>query len=469
MKRFRTAIVATHAGALVLGGMLAGCGKKGPPLEPLRLLPARVQDVRATRQGDRVRITFTIPNKNEDGTTPADIGHVLVYALTGEPVGPANRPLDAEEWEQFGTLVGRIDVAPPPPPVDEDEQADADEKEKQRRAAKRAALERGDPRPKQGESVSVAETLDSRIQTRFVHPDVAAADGQGNAPQGGEAPSSEISAEVTSTFPARTVVPAGDIWPRRTLLERVYVAIPFARGGRVAAISNPASIPLAATPPAPPAPQVAYTADAFTLKWQPPAGIRMPIQRPVTESRQSEGWLRARPALPSVPPHAFAIYELPGPDAEPSEARLVTPVPVSPTDPVFTDRRLQFGQQRCYALRTIQAFPSATLESPLSPAACATPKDTFAPAAPANLSSVGSEGGVSLIWEPNTESDLAGYLVLRGEPGQPLEPITATPIKETTYRDTTMQVNVVYLYAVVAIDGNGNRSAESNRVEDMAQ
>lgn len=468
MTRFRTALVAAHAGALVLGGMLAGCGKKGPPLAPLRLLPARVQDVRATRQGDRVRITFTIPNQNEDGTTPADIAYVLVYSLTGAPVGPANRPLDAEEWERFGTLVGRVDVAPPPPPEEDEE---ADDEEKQRRAAERAALERGDPRPKQGESVSVTETLDARVQTRFVHPDVAVGDVQGDAaPSDTDAPSSEISADETPGLPGRMAFSPADLLSRLKLLERVYVAIPFARGDRVAALSNLASIPLAATPPAPPAPQVTYTADAFTLKWHPPAGIRMPIQRPVTEARQKEGWLRAQPALPpSVPPHAFAIYELPGPDADPSEARLVTPVPVSPTDPVFTDRRLAFGQQRCYALRTIQAFPSGTLESPLSPAACATPKDTFAPAAPANLASVGSEGGVSLIWEPHTEPDLAGYLVLRGEPGQPLEPITAAPIKETTYRDTTMQAKVVYVYAVVAIDGNGNRSAESNRVEDMAQ
>ncbi|MPZ19101.1 MAG: hypothetical protein GEV06_14480 [Luteitalea sp.] len=467
MNRFRTAIIATHAGALVLGGMLAGCGKKGPPLEPLRLLPARIEDVRATRQGDNVRITLTIPNKNADATTPADLAYVLVYGITGEPVGPANRPLDVEEWERFGTLVGRIDVAPPPPPTDDDDEASANAQ----RAAEEAALTRVDPRPKQGASVTVAETLGSRVETRFVHPDVAASSVQdADAPLSGEGgPPPDVSPDETSTFPAPTALPAGDIWPRQKLLERVYVAIPFARGDRVAAVSNAASIPLAATPPAPPAPTVTYTADGFMLKWQPPAGIRMPVQRPVTDAMQEEGWLRARPALPGVPPHAFAIYELPDPDADPSEARLVTPVPVSPTDPVFADRRLQFGQQRCYVLRTIQAFPSGTLESPLSPATCVTAKDTFAPAAPANLSSVGSEGGVSLIWEPNTESDLAGYLVLRGEPGQPLEPITTAPIKETTYRDTTMQANVTYVYAVVAVDGDGNRSAESNRVEDMAQ
>ncbi|MPY87731.1 MAG: hypothetical protein GEU99_07405 [Luteitalea sp.] len=479
MNRFRTASIATHAAALVLVGVLGGCGKKGPPLAPLRLLPVRIEDVRATRQANTVRVTFTIPNKNADGTTPADIAYVLVYGITGEPVGPASRALDADEWELFATPVGRIDVALPPPP----DEGEADEEEAASQRAARAALAK-DPRPAQGESVTVTETLDTRAQTRFVHPDVAA----GVSPRGEERPragrpprgaggpppptetSPPASPEEASDPAALVATVARGVWPApERLLERFYVAIPFARGNRVAAVSNAAAIPLAATPPAPRPPEVTYTADAFTLKWQVPARIRMPVQRPVNEARAEEGWLPARPALPGVPPHAFAIYELPGPSAPASAARLVTPVPVSPTDPVFEDPRLQFGRQRCYAVRTIQAFPSGTLESPLSPATCVTPKDTFAPAAPANLSSVGSEGGVSLIWEPNREPDLAGYVVLRGEPGQPLEPITSSPIKETTYRDTTAEPGVTYEYAVVAVDVDGNRSDESNRVEDMAQ
>jgi hypothetical protein len=77
-----------------------------------------------------------------------------------------------------------------------------------------------------------------------------------------------------------------------------------------------------------------------------------------------------------------------------------------------------------------------------------------------------------LIWEPNTEPDFAGYLVLRGEsPGDKLEALTPTPIRETTFRDTTGSPGVRYVYVIVAVDSATpqNVSVESNRVEESAR
>ncbi len=90
---------------------------------------------------------------------------------------------------------------------------------------------------------------------------------------------------------------------------------------------------------------------------------------------------------------------------------------------------------------------------------------------------VGSEGGVSLIWEANTEADLDGYIVLRGAVGASgaapakLAPINTEPVRDTTYRDTTAKPNVRYVYAIVAVDKTTprNTSPESNRVEESAR
>ena len=84
---------------------------------------------------------------------------------------------------------------------------------------------------------------------------------------------------------------------------------------------------------------------------------------------------------------------------------------------------------------------------------CTTPVDKFPPAAPKGLSAVAGTGVISLIWDANTEQDLAGYLVLRGEaPGDTLQPLMPAPIRETTFRDTTAKPGVRYVYAIVAVD-----------------
>ena len=53
------------------------------------------------------------------------------------------------------------------------------------------------------------------------------------------------------------------------------------------------------------------------------------------------------------------------------------------------------------------------IRSALSPAITVTMRDVFPPKAPAGLAAVPSTGSIDLSWEPNTEPDLAGYLVYR--------------------------------------------------------
>ena len=72
----------------------------------------------------------------------------------------------------------------------------------------------------------------------------------------------------------------------------------------------------------------------------------------------------------------------------------------------------------------------------------------------------------------NSDSDLAGYLVLRGDaPGDTLRAITPEPVAATTYRDTTARAGMRYVYVVVAVDRASpqNVSAQSNRVEETAR
>ena len=94
------------------------------------------------------------------------------------------------------------------------------------------------------------------------------------------------------------------------------------------------------------------------------------------------------------------------------------------------------------------------------------------PAPPTSLAAIAASGAINLIWDPNTEPDLAGYVVLRAEaPGDTLQPITKEPIATTTFRDDSVRPGVRYVYAVVAVDraSPANTSAPSNRVEETAR
>ena len=104
---------------------------------------------------------------------------------------------------------------------------------------------------------------------------------------------------------------------------------------------------------------------------------------------------------------------------------------------------------------------------------CVTPSDVFPPGPPVGLATVPSEGAINLIWEPNTESDLGGYLVLRRGPGDAtLRQLTSAPIGDARYRDTAVEAGARYSYAVVAVDKQApqpNASAPSATVDEVAR
>jgi fibronectin type 3 domain-containing protein len=130
---------------------------------------------------------------------------------------------------------------------------------------------------------------------------------------------------------------------------------------------------------------------------------------------------------------------------------------------------VDFGLERCY---TVRAQRGEALSDPSS-RFCVTPRDVFPPAPPIGLALVPSEGAINLIWEPNTEADLGGYLVLRRGPGDAtLRQLTAAPIGDARYRDNAVEPGASYSYAVVAVDKvlpQANISAPSATVEEIAR
>jgi fibronectin type 3 domain-containing protein len=131
-----------------------------------------------------------------------------------------------------------------------------------------------------------------------------------------------------------------------------------------------------------------------------------------------------------------------------------------------------FNTERCFVVRGLDTIAGVDVEGPASDAGCVTPRDTFPPPAPTALEAVAGARVISLIWEAVEAPDLAGYLVYRGEAGgDPATPLTSAPMTATSFEDRTVTPGVRYVYVVVAIDSAtpANRSAPSNRAEDVAR
>src|SRR5262249_58657812 len=103
------------------GGAGAAAGRKAPPLPPLVKLPVAPGDFTAERRGDTVDLQFVVPNANTDGTRPANIQQVDVYAITA----PAT--VTDEQILKYGTKVASVPVKAPRDPDDSAEPDDPDE------------------------------------------------------------------------------------------------------------------------------------------------------------------------------------------------------------------------------------------------------------------------------------------------------------------------------------------------------
>ena len=427
---------------------LAACGKKGPPLAPLRVAPARIDNLAVAKTGEEVLARFTVPSANADKTTPADLVAVEVYAISGKPEDPAGNSLAGPQFVRFGKLVGRVQVAPPETPGETPpDPTQGSVAERARAAAEIAARQ---TQPAQGSTATVVERLTRDDYTPFVHPDRRA---------------------KPPTPPATTVLvrPLGPA-PAEELFSRTYIAIGVSRHGTQAPDSNRVVLPLADAPGPPSAVTVTHAEASATIAWSEPPGTFRRVQRPA-----APGEIEARSLAPAVIPTTYNVYRV-GRTAG-SETGPAQPVNATPVEGMtFTQGAITLGQEACYQVRAVRVYGNARLESAPSETACTTFVDTFPPPPPSNLAAVGSEGGVSLIWDPSPGTDVAGYVILRGEigaagPPATLAPLTPQPIRESTYRDDTARQGARYVYAVVAIDGATppNRSVESNRVEEGAR
>ena len=440
MSRHPSRLAAAQLAALVgLAALAMGCGKKGPPLAPIIVLPTAVAQPVVRHFDDRIYVQFVVPATNTDQSVPADLERIEVYALTTQP-GPDQPTLALDDWLEFATLVTTIPVrppAPPPPPPDETASGTVD-----------PLL--ADPAwpPRQREVVTIVERLTADVVTPV---DVRL--------DRDEDEDEDEEIDEIGPIAAPLVSP-----PMVDPPERTYILVGVSPRRRESGPSPRVSVPLVASPDRPSRPSVVYDAASVNLTWSAPDTAIVRGQPPATGDV-----LETEAFLPWPEPSRYEVFDVtPAPLgglAPPSLPEPVNPSLLSTPSHRITD--VPFGGERCYAVRLVDIVGGTEIRSPASLTTCAPLIDTFAPTPPAGLRAIGDAGLVNLVWDESPESDVAGYLVLRGvPPGETLQPLTLDPIPATTYRDEAVEAGQRYVYAVQAVDTSSpaNISAPSATV-----
>ena len=454
---------------------IGACGKKGPPLAPLRLVPAPVEDFSIRRIGSEVFLNFNVPTENSDGSTPADIGSVELYALTAHSFPSTEPPLTDREFRRTATLIATFEVHQPAEPEDlEDGESDEESTADAQAVPSLTVIE--DAGYVQGQRLSFIETLTPEMLMPVDLTEIR----RRSRRRSNEQDKKQLELQqLQGPLVSPPFVPPPN---------RFYAAIGVTRGGRRSP-AEPIPMRLTDPPHSTAYPSVQYTSDVVTMTWIPAREARRLVQVPVSDS-----FLQSSPIEEFGQPSRlritsrYNVYEV----AKNTNVTDVTPIPLNDT-PLeslqFQDPRVEFGLERCYIIGTLKQVnrmvidPSESvetadaesvdatepvetfemmIESLPSTQTCVKFVDTFPPAPPTNLVAVANVGTINLIWNSSSEADLAGYQVLRAEAtGETLQPLHSGIITETTYRDTSAIAGVALDTAKAP-----NISGPSNQVQE---
>ncbi|NYF78460.1 fibronectin type III domain-containing protein [Granulicella arctica] len=284
----------------------------------------------------------------------------------------------------------------------------------------------------------------------------------------GRVPAKAGPSEATDLLPPALANGPGELIEYRLELRN--------RNERSAGLSAPAFVAAGPAPPAVTGLHVVATEQGALLQWEPKDAadsIELTRLHAATLAKPAAG---AKQPLQSAP-------------KEPAEVHLRASK-VNSADSLFRpdaggtlDATAHRGETYGYTAERIRNVVidghSLQVRSAPSTSIKVIMRDTFPPKPPVGLETIvgssASAPSIDLSWRPNTEQDLAGYLVYRRELGADGQVVgasvrlTATPIQEPGFSDTTIVAGHTYSYSVTAIDTLGNESRPSASAQEQVR
>ena len=189
------------------------------------------------------------------------------------------------------------------------------------------------------------------------------------------------------------------------------------------------------------------------------------VKATVFQDRIEISWAPAEKNIDQSSPARFTGFNVYRAEGEESPRRLNSQLVKGMK---YSDEDFVIGGVYRYSIRASVTESSPFMESDDSGIIEVRAEDTFPPAVPSGLVSIGTENFISLSWDENRDEDLDGYRVWRKMEGKDeFVLLTPQPIQDNAFNDTTVERNRRYYYAVTSIDISGNESPKSEGVFEI--
>jgi fibronectin type 3 domain-containing protein len=140
----------------------------------------------------------------------------------------------------------------------------------------------------------------------------------------------------------------------------------------------------------------------------------------------------------------------------------------------YVDKTFKFGENYRYLVRSASlGTEGAQVESLNSNVVSVSPRDTFPPSAPTNITLAAAPppgARLSIFFASNLETDVAGYNIYRStDPNLPKDKWTklnTALLTRTTFQDEKVESGKRYYYYLTAVDQAGNVSSPSEVVSE---
>lgn len=247
--------------------------------------------------------------------------------------------------------------------------------------------------------------------------------------------------------------------PLRPLFYRVEVRN---HAGHSSGASAPAVTLAGSAPAAVSGLSAQVHAEGVVLRWDPTSTATIRLHRKLLSESKSEAKKTKDTSSLAAPQPEMAEQSLlvkPNKDSDPGKTLDAS---------ALLNRKYQYLAERILQLRVANSL--IEVSSVTSNAVTVDTRDVFPPAIPSGLVTilVPEEKSIDLSWAPDSELDLAGYIVYRSDgTALPIRISPAQPLLAPAFRDTKVLSGHRYSYAVSAVDRDGNESARSHEVQEI--